>query len=124
MATTFSVIGQPVGRIEGPAKVSGAARYTTDVNPPGRLWGKVLRSPFAHARITRIDASRARALAGVAAVLTAEDLPPLMVGRRVKDQPVLCRDKVRFIGDRVAVVAATDPDVAEAALSLIEVDYQ
>lgn len=124
MATTYSVIGQRVKRVEGASKVSGAAKYTADVQLPGRLWGKILHSPVAHARIVRIDTSRARALPGVEAVLTGADLPPLQVGRRVKDQPVLAREKVRFIGERVALVAAADPGIAEQALGLIEVEYE
>jgi CO/xanthine dehydrogenase Mo-binding subunit len=124
MTATLSVVGQRVGRIEGAAKVSGGARYSGDIRLPGKLWGKVFRSTVAHARIVKLDVSKARALPGVAAVLTAEDLPPLMVGRRVKDQQVLARDRVRFIGDRIALVAAADPIVAEEALGLIEVEYE
>jgi CO/xanthine dehydrogenase Mo-binding subunit len=123
MTATLSVIGQRVGRIEGPSKVSGGAQFTADFQLPGRLFGKVFRSSIAHGRIVHLDVSRARALPGVKAVLTAADIPPLMVGRRVKDQPALARDKVRFIGDRVALVAAIDADVAEEALSLIEIEY-
>src|SRR5688500_4895733 len=123
MTATLSVIGQRVGRVEGPSKVGGRAQFTADVRLPGRLWGKVFRSSIAHGRIVSIDVSKAKALPGVRAVLTAADVAPLMVGRRVKDQPVLARDKVRFIGDRVALVAADDPNIAEEALSLIEVEY-
>jgi CO/xanthine dehydrogenase Mo-binding subunit len=118
------IVGQPIARIDGIDKVTGAARYTADVALPGLCWGKTLRSPLPHARIVRIDTSRARALPGVLAVLTARDLPDLLVGRRMFDMPVLARDRVRFIGEKVAVVAAVDPDVAEEALGLIDVEYE
>jgi carbon-monoxide dehydrogenase large subunit len=118
------VVGQPIARIDGIDKVNGAARYSGDVTLPGLCWGKALRSPLASARIVRIDTSRARAVPGVLAVLTAQDLPDLLVGRRMFDMPVLARDRVRFIGERIAVVAAVDPDVAEEALGLIDVEYE
>jgi len=120
-----SAIGQPVPRIEGPEKVTGATHYAADVTLPGTLWCKVLRSPLAHARIVRIDTSRAAALPGVHAVITAADLPPdTRIGRRMRDMPVLAVDRVRFVGDKVAAVAAVDRDVAEDALSLIDVEYE
>src|SRR5262247_3287500 len=118
------IIGKPIGRVDGIEKVSGAARYSGDVAVPGLVWGKALRGPLPHARIVRIDATRARALPGVLAVLTAEDLPSILVGRRMFDMPLLARDRVRFIGEKVAVVAAADPDVAEEALALIDVEYE
>ncbi len=118
------VVGRPLARIEGPEKVSGKTRYTADVELPGMIWGKCLRSPFAHARILRIDTSEARKLKGVVAVLTGEDLPSYRVGLRLQDIPVLARGKVRFVGDKVAAVAAEDRDSAEEALSLIQVDYE
>ena len=117
------IVGQPIGRLDGADKVSGAARYSADVTLPGMIWGKALRSPLPHARILGIDTSKARALPGVLAVLTAADLPDVLVGRRMFDMPVLARDRVRFIGEKVAVVAAADPDVAEEALALIDVEY-
>ncbi|MBI4523094.1 MAG: hypothetical protein HY695_04685, partial [Deltaproteobacteria bacterium] len=104
------VVGRPLARIEGPEKVSGKTRYTADVELPGMIWGKCLRSPFAHARILRIDTSEARKLKGVVAVLTGEDLPSYRVGLRLQDIPVLARGKVRFVGDKVAAVAAEDRD--------------
>src|SRR5215813_2933181 len=118
------IIGKPIGRVDGIEKVSGAARYSGDVAVPGLVWGKALRGPLPHARIVRIDATRARPLPGVLAVLTAEDLPSILVGRRMFDMPLLARDRVRFIGEKVAVVAALDPDLAEEALALIEVEYE
>jgi CO/xanthine dehydrogenase Mo-binding subunit len=118
------IVGQPIGKLEGIGKVSGQARYSGDVALPGLVWGKVLRSPLPHARIVRIDTSRARALPGVLAVLTAQDLPDILVGRRMFDMPMLARDRVRFVGEKVAVVAAADADIAEEALALIDVEYE
>ncbi len=118
------IVGQPIARLDGIDKVTGEARYSADVTLPGLLWGRALRSPLPHARILRIDTSEARALPGVLAVLTAGDLPDVLVGRRMFDMPLLARDRVRFIGEKVAVVAALDPDIAEEALALIDVDYE
>jgi CO/xanthine dehydrogenase Mo-binding subunit len=120
----YSTVGKPLGRVEGPAKVSGSATYTADVLLPGTIWGKALRSPLPHARIVRIDTSEAKHLPGVLAVLTADDIPDLLIGRRVYDMPVLARERVRFIGEKVAVVAAEDPDAAEDALGHIEIEYE
>jgi len=120
----FVAIGKPVGRVEGEAKVSGAARYAADIILPGMLWAKCLRSPLPHARIVRVDTSRAAALPGVQAVIVAADLPDRLWGRWLKDMPVLARDRVRFVGEKVAAVAADDPDTAEDALNLIDVEYE
>jgi CO/xanthine dehydrogenase Mo-binding subunit len=119
-----SPIGAPVPRVDGVLKVTGQATYTADVPVDGCLWGAILRSPLAHARIVRIDVSRARALAGVQAVLTGRDVGGALFGRAIADIPVLCTDRVRFIGDAVAAVAAVDKETAEEALRLIEVDYE
>src|SRR5919199_2011836 len=94
----FAVVGQPIVRDEGPAKVTGAARYTADVPLGGALWAKCLRSPLPHARIVRIDTSRAARLPGVRAALGGADFPAGLVGRRLRDQPIVARDRVRFIG--------------------------
>ncbi len=120
----YNTVGKALGRVEGPAKVSGQATYTADVRLPGMIWGKALRSPLPHARMVRIDTREAEQLPGVLAVLTAHDLPDVLSGRQVYDMPVLARDRVRFIGEKVAVVAAEDPDVAEQALTLIDVEYE
>src|SRR5206468_2364572 len=87
------------------------------------LVGAILRSPLAHARITRIEVAAARAAPGVHAVLTGSDLPETLAGRSLADVPVLCRDVVRYIGDHVAAVAAETREQAEAALRLIDVTY-
>lgn len=110
-------------RIDGLDKVTGAERYAADISRPGMLFARVLRSTVPHARIISIDTTRARALSGVHAVLTGMDLPDVRVGRSMRDMPVLARDKVRFIGEKVAAVAAASLDIAEQALSLIEVQY-
>jgi CO/xanthine dehydrogenase Mo-binding subunit len=117
-------VGQPIGHVEGPDKVTGRTTYAADVVLPGMLWGKCLRSPFPHARITSIDTSAARALPGVHAVITGRDIPETRIGRFALDMPVLARDRVRFIGEKVAAVAADSPDIAEQALLLIEVEYE
>lgn len=118
------VVGHPVGRVEGPDKVSGKMVYTADVGAPDALWGKCLRSTLAHARLVRVDASRARQVPGVHAVLTGADVPDVRVGVSVRDLPVLARDKVRFIGDKIAAVAAETPEAADEALSRIDVEYE
>jgi CO/xanthine dehydrogenase Mo-binding subunit len=120
----FSSVGKPAPRIEGTRKVSGKALYTADTQLPDMIWGKVLRSPYPHARIVRIDPSRAKSQRGVLAVLTASDIPNVLTGRRLQDMPMLARDRVRFIGEKVAVVAAQDRDVAEEAAQMIEVEYE
>ena len=124
MTTTTRAIGQSVVRGEGPDKVTGKSVYAADVSLPGMLWGKVLRSPFPHARIVSIDTTEARAVPGVHAVITAADLPDSLVGRRLRDMPVLARDVVRFVGEKVAAVAAESEAAAEEALLLIEVEYE
>ena len=122
--TTYSVVGKPVTREDGPDKVSGNLLYPADIVIPGMIWGKVLRSPFAHAKIVSIDTSRATALPGVHAVVTGKDLPGMRVGRYLRDVPPLAEDKVRFVGERVAAVAADNQDIAEEALNLIDVEYE
>ena len=120
----YTTIGQPTVRVEGQEKVTGAMRYTADVALPGTLWGRALRSPLPHARVLRLDTSRARQVAGVHAVLTGADVRGIRYGRRLFDVPVLAEDRVRFAGERVAAVAAEDRDAAEEALALIDVDYE
>ena len=124
MVTPYATIGQPVGRAEGPEKVTGAAVYPADINLPGTLVGKCLRSPYAYARILSVDAAAARQVPGVHAVLTGFDIPEMLVGRFLRDMPVLARDVVRFMGQKVAAVAAEDADAAEEAVQRIEVEYE
>ena len=101
--------------------MSGGLCYAADVLRPGSLWGKVLRSPLPHARILNIDASRALSLPGVKAVVTAADMKTTLVGATLRDMPVMARDRVRFIGEEIAAVAAVDADTAEEAMQLIDV---
>ena len=122
--TSYTTVGKAVTRLEGPQKVTGTALYPADVLVPGMLWGKALRSPLPHARILNVDTSRASRLPGVHAVLTGANLSGIYIGRRMLDLPVLAWDKVRFIGQKVAAVAAEDPDIAEDALELIDVEYE
>ena len=119
-----TLIGTPTQRLEGPEKVSGQAIYATDVVLPGMLWGKVLRSPISYGRITKIDTSRALALPGVRAIATGEDVQDLLIGRKIYDMPILADGVVRFIGEKVAVVAADSEAIAEHAIELIDIEYE
>jgi CO/xanthine dehydrogenase Mo-binding subunit len=117
-------VGRPISRVDGLDKVSGKTVYTADVQLPGILWGKCLRSPYAHARIISINTEAAKKVKGVRAVLTGEDLPDKRVGLSLQDTPLLAIGKVRFIGEKVVAVAAEDRDAAEEAVSAIEIEYQ
>lgn len=120
----LKVVGRPLGRVEGPDKVGGKTIYTADVQLPGMLWGRCLRSPYAHARIVRVNAEKAKRVSGVVTVLNGEDLPRHRVGLSLQDTPLLAQGKVRFIGEKVVAVAAADRDAAEEALALVEVEYE
>src|SRR5438105_3594219 len=126
MAVKSTLVSPPpdFSRLDGPDALTGAAKYAADIVRPGMLWARVLRSPVPHARIVAIDTSRAQALPGVHVVLTGQDLPDYRVGRSMRDMPVLAQDKVRFIGEKVAAVAAVDRETAEEALGLIDVEYE
>jgi CO/xanthine dehydrogenase Mo-binding subunit len=115
-------VGHSVPRVDGIEKVTGKAKFLADLVLPGMLHGKILRSPYAHARILSNDSSKAEALPGVAAVLTAADLSDLV--STYNGRPVIAANKVRYVGEPVAAVAATDPATAEEALSLIDVQYE
>jgi CO/xanthine dehydrogenase Mo-binding subunit len=104
----YRVIGRPAPRNDGVEKVTGRARYTADTVLPGTLCARALRSPYPHARIVDIDTSKASALLGVHAVLTGADVKGVLYGRRLRDVPVLAHEVVRFVGERVAGVAADD----------------
>ncbi|HMK76426.1 MAG TPA: xanthine dehydrogenase family protein molybdopterin-binding subunit [Thermodesulfobacteriota bacterium] len=125
----LSFVGKRVPRKDGTEKATGKALYTVDMVLPGMLWGKILRSPYPHAKILRIDTSRAERLPGVKAVLTGKDTLGIKHGfvetpRYAPDQYPLAMDRVRYIGEEVAAVAAIDEYVAEEALNLIQVDYE
>jgi len=121
----FSVIGKPIAMVDAAGKTTGAGKYTDDLSLPGMLVGKILHSPYPHARIKHIDTSRAKVLDGVVAIVTGEDAPNrygiLPVGH---DETALAVEKVRYIGDNVACVAAISEEVAEQALGLIDVEYE
>jgi CO/xanthine dehydrogenase Mo-binding subunit len=111
-------------RPDGKEKVTGSGRYTADLVLAGQLVAKFRYADYTHARITRIDTSKARALPGVLAVVTHEDVPDVLYGGMVKDRRLFAKDTVRFEGDIVAGVAATTAEIAEQAAALIEVDYE
>lgn len=125
----YSVIGKRLPRVDGIEKATGSGKFATDVKLPGMLYGKILRSPYAHARITRIDASLAERLSGVKAVITAldPDVPRHIHGMPeptyVPDEYIF-DSRVKFVGDGVAAVAAVSEDIAEEALELMEVEYE
>jgi len=121
----FSVVGTRTRRVDGIAKATGRAVYTDDIALPGMLHGKILRSPHPHARILSIDVSEAEALPGVHAVITGRDMPtPYGIIPWTRDEYPLALDRVRYIGDAVAAVAAVDEDTAIRALDLIRVEYE
>jgi 4-hydroxybenzoyl-CoA reductase alpha subunit len=120
----FSVIGKRLPRVDGYDKVTGMASYVADIKLPNMLHGKVLRSPIPHGRILHVDAEKARRLTGVKAVVTGDDTPKIKWGAFIDDMHVLAFDKVRFVGDEVAAVAAVDEATAEEAIDLIKVDYE
>ncbi|CAN0347421.1 unnamed protein product, partial [Phaeothamnion confervicola] len=118
-------IGANVRRLDAPSKVSGALRYAGDMVMPGMLHVAVLRSPHAHARIVSIDTSAAEAMAGVEGVITSSDVPGVDgFGVFVHDQPVMAKEKVRYVGEAVAAVAAEDELTAKRAIGLIKVVYR
>jgi len=118
------VVGVSTPRVEGVEKVTGEAIYAADVTLADMLWVKVLRSPVPYARIRRIDTKRAASFPGVLAVITGTDVAGLKIGRRIYDMPILAEDVVRFVGEKVAAVAAESEEIAEDAVQLIEVEYE
>ncbi len=125
MNKRLKIIGKSERRVDAWGKVTGKAKYADDYNVTHQLIGKVLRSKYPHAKIIRIDISKAEKLTGVEAVLTAKDIPGAKVfGVVVKNQAILAEDRVRYLGDGVAIVAAVSKEVAEQAISLIEVEYE
>ncbi len=130
-AQAWSQVGKPEKKVDALKLVQGKPAFTADFERPGMLYAKVLRSPLAHARIKHIDATQARQLPGVAAVLTWKDIPRVVFSTAGQSDPIpgpldtFSLDyKVRFVGDRVAFVAAETPEIAEKALSLIQVEYE
>ena len=121
-----TLIGKRLPRVDAREKSTGEARFAADIDVPGQLWLKILRSPHPHARIRSIDASRALALPGVKDVITARDFNGWKWGwsPKTRDEPPLAEDKVRYYGEAVAAVCAVDEETAEAGCELIEVDYE
>src|SRR5919106_6134251 len=121
-------VGRSIPRLESWLKVTGRAEYVHNLRLPGMLYGKIFRSSVAHGRIKRIDVAAAQGLAGVYRVVTGADIqkviPEPYYGPAFHDQPILALDKVRYVGEPVAVVLASDPHVAEEAVHLIEADYE
>jgi len=124
MTTTTRVVGQSLTRIDAPGKVTGSAIYAADFALPGMLCGKVFRSAEPHARLVKLDTSKALRIPGVRAVITAADAADVRYGAAVKDEPVFASDIVRYRGQPVAAVAATTLGAAEAALAAIEAVYE
>jgi len=126
MTSPLSSVGKRIPRADALEKVKGDALFLSDLKFPRMLHGKILRSPLPHARILQIDTSRVKKLPGVKAVITSDDTPGIKFSsiRELADKLPLEKEKVRFIGDEVAAVAAVDSDAAEEALTLIRVDYE
>ena len=118
------VVGKPTPRVEGELKVTGKALYSADFKFPESLWGKCLRSPIPYGRIKGIDTSKALNVPGVKAVFTGQDVTGLRIGRCIYDTPIVADGVVRFIGEKVAAVAAESRLAAEQAIDLIEVEYE
>ena len=125
-APNYTAVGENAHRVDGIEKVTGKAVYTGDVELPGMAYAKILRSPVAHARLLKVDASKAATVKGVVAVLTRDQVKDLnyRYGATYKDQSIVAVDKVRYVGDPVAAVLAQHPAAAEEALELIDMDYE
>src|SRR5437867_6905344 len=122
---SYKYIGAPLPKVDAYSKVTGRALYADDIMLPRMFYGRLLRSPHAHARIFSIDTRRARELPGVLAVLTGEDLPRKFgILPSSQDEYALAIDKVRYVGDPVAAIAALDPDILDEAIKLIKVEYE
>jgi 4-hydroxybenzoyl-CoA reductase subunit alpha len=125
MTNDYSIIGKSIAMVDAAGKTTGSGKYTDDLALPGMLYGKILHSPHPHARIKSIDTSRAERLDGVIAVVTGKDAPnPFGILPVGHDEHALALDKVRYVGDNVACVAAVSEAIAEEALELIAVDYE
>ncbi|MBW1803973.1 MAG: hypothetical protein JRJ85_24975, partial [Deltaproteobacteria bacterium] len=123
---SLDIIGKPYPKKDARIKVTGECKFAADLTMPGMLHGKLLRSPHAHARILSIDTSKAENLNGVRAVITGKDFPGILYGNfmHTRDYLPLAVDRVRYIGEEIAAVAAVDEDTAWEALELIEVEYE
>ncbi len=119
-------VGQDVPRIDARAKAMGETKFAGDLIVPGMVYGKLIRSPYAAARITRIDARAAQALPGVITVMTGDDVLDIdpYYGHAIKDRPLIAIDRVRFAGEPVVAIAAETPEIAADAAELVEIDYE
>lgn len=136
MVEELSVVGKPIIQPDAISKVTGSAKYSADIKMPGLLVGKVLRSPFPHAEIIRINKNRAEKLPGVEAVITLDDLPKIPFTCSFRDLPMsrfgviqrpdqlILADKARYVGDPIVAVAAVNEHIAEEALNLVEINYK
>ena len=120
----YSFIGKDIPRVDGQAKVTGEAIFTTDIQLPGMLLGKILCSPSPFAKILSINTDKAQKLPGVKAVITAQTVIQFPYGQVIADELPLTDRYVRYVGDEVAVVAAVDDETAEESLDLIKVEYE
>jgi CO/xanthine dehydrogenase Mo-binding subunit len=122
--TNYRIINRPFPPIDSREKVLGQFQYISDLRPSGMLWGQVVRSPYPHARVNRIEASKAMRVPGVRAIITSADTPVTRCGPFIPDWDILAREKVTFVGQEVAAVAALDPEAAMEAVRLVEVEYE
>jgi carbon-monoxide dehydrogenase large subunit len=116
-------VGKAVPRFDGTEKVIGKTLYAGDIGLPGTLWGAILRSPIPHGELLSINTSKAKAIPGVRTVLTSNELPATLLGRRMKDMPILARGRVRYVGEPVAALAAETAFIAQEALNHIQLAY-
>ena len=120
----YFIVGKPIERVDAKPKVTGEAIYGYDLSLPKMLYGKIKHSSIPHGLIKRIDTSKAERLPGVRAIITGRDIPDHRYGLVLFDRYILAKDRVRFIGEAVAAVAADSPEIAEKAINLIEVEYE
>lgn len=123
LSNLLAVVGRRLPRLDAPAKVTGSQIYGTDVVLPGMLYGKLFRSPVPHASIRRLDVQPALAIDGVRAVITNADIPPTRYGPAVKDMAALAAERVRYVGEPIAAVAATSAEIAEHAAAAIQAEF-
>ena len=120
----YQIINKPFPQVDALSKVTGQRKYISDIRVPGMLWGKLLRSPRPHARVQKIDCRKAMEIPGIRAVLTAEDIPKIPCGPFLPDWEILPWEKVVYAGQPVVAVAAVDPEAAEEAIRVIDVEYE
>ena len=120
----YGLVGRSTIRLDGTPKVTGQFAYGVDYSVPGMLWGKIRRSEIAHGLLLRVDVRKALSLPGVRVVITAQDIGEHRASRLIRDELMLAKDRVRYVGEPVAAVAADTPEIAEKAVGLIEVEYE